>query len=126
MGKPAPDKVAYLQALDIVAPPTRSSCRKIIDFIRDGNTTQGGSETERIALLREKQERYLGKRIWAARRPQLCGTVLYVIPRSATDIHMLRDADPNRDPCSFDAFVRWDNRRSWSMSLAYVVLVPQT
>jgi len=87
---PSPEQRAVLYGYGITLPQgiKRRSCQTLISFIRQGNSTVGKTEQERIVILNDFLERWVGARV-RDRGGGVEGVVLYFFIHSPDKLFAL-------------------------------------
>src|SRR5688500_14592871 len=99
--KPTETQAAFLKACGIAVPPTKKAAWRLIGYIKMGNGTIGATQSERIAIVKATQARWLGKRVRHKQRGAL-GTVSYLYTETEQEVRTFRAVQP------FQIKVKWD------------------
>lgn len=113
--------------------PTAASTALLINFIKNGNHTDGSTVRERINIWNESRARLLGKRvasnIYAGDSDH--GVIERIIPRSAKEVMCQIKLDINmlgqqQKRAPFKLYVQWDTGTKTTVAISSVIIEDYT
>lgn len=125
MAQPTLRQVGFLVNRGIVVPPTKAACSTLIEFVLKGNATLRDDESARIALVKNCQERWIGKRVKIIRGAEdgKFGKVLYILARRRDQVEAMKRCGVDFHPNPFTVAVCMDKGGLLTASCSAIELV---